>query len=693
MVTLTIDNKKITVTPQTTILEAAREAGIYIPSLCYHPDLPALASCRLCIVQIEGRRGFHPACVTRVSDAMTVQTDSPQIKELRQNIVWLLLSEYPAIQDSNTQFRKVIEYIGIKELLTGFKKPQSVSLPVIDAPLYTRDNSKCILCGRCVKICQEVRGVGAIGFVNRGVKAAVGTSNDLSLQDSACRFCGACVEVCPTGALADKETYTEEEREKKLLPCQNTCPAGIDIPRYVWLVSQGRFQDALEVIREKVPLPHVLGCVCDHPCEQACRRCNVNSPASIKNLKRFVAERDTLRWREKVSVLPDTGKSVAVVGSGPAGLTAAWFLRLKGHAVTVFEALPEKGGMLRVGIPRYRLPAAVLDKEIGYIEDIGVTVKTNTRITSLEELKSSGFDAVYVSIGATGATRLRIEGEDDPRVLDGISLLSTISLGEDPHLQGHVVVIGGGNVAIDVARSSLRLGADKVTILYRRTQKEMPANEEEIEDALHEGIAIEFLVAPVKVISGEKKLNLQCIRMELGEPDKSGRRRPVPIKGSEFELQADRVVSAIGQYAQVPEDFDITTEKWGTIVVDSNTCCSRKGIFAGGDVVSGPKNVIGAIQFGRVAAGTIDKYLGGDGNIEQNYVPDETAEPFLGREERFAYKERAAMPMLSVEKRINSFSQVELGLDEQAAIEEAGRCLQCQLRLTISPAPLPDCKK
>jgi len=690
MIRLNIDGKEVEVKKGKTVLEAALQVGIYIPNLCYHPDLPPIGACRLCIVKIEGMKGFPTACTTIAEEGMIVHTNTPEIQNLRKNIVWLILSEYPTDLDSSSQLRKVVEWVGIKKMLPEYVfHPKD--LPVIsDEPLFIRDLNRCVLCGRCVRMCQEIRGVGAIGFVNRGINTIVGTSYNLSMKDAGCKFCGACVEVCPSGALTDKEEIEEEDREKTLLPCKNACPAGIDIPRYVRLIAEERFQDALEVIREKVPFPNVLGCVCNHPCEEVCRRGELNEPITIRALKRFVAERDSDRWRSKIKVSPETGKRIGIVGSGPAGLTAAWFLRKLGHSVTVFEALPEPGGMMRIGIPKYRLPRDILDREIKDIESIGVRIKTNVKIESLDELLDQGFNAIFLALGTTKGIKMGIPGEDDPRVLDGISLLMSINLGGRVDIPGEVAVVGGGNVAIDVARSVLRVGAEKVTILYRRTQKEMPASQEEVEEALREGVKISFLVAPRKVVPEPDKLKVECIRMKLGEPDGSGRRRPIPIEGSEFIVKVDRLIVAIGQRAEVPEKFGLSVDRRGCICTDPETLsCSRKGVFAGGDVVSGPASVIEAIQAGRKAAISIDRYLGGKGQIDQEFIPEEEEVLCLGREEGFAYRRRAKIPTLPVEERVHNFAQIEYCFDEKTAVEEAKRCLRCQLRLKISRAPLP----
>jgi len=694
MIRLNINGKKIETEAGKTVLEAALQAGIYIPNLCYHPDTSPTGACRLCIVEIDGIDDFPTACMMIAKEGMVVHTNTEKIQEYRENIVWLILSEYPVELNESSQLKKVVEYIGVKKLLSHYT-PHSKNLPILsDEPFFVRDLNRCILCGRCVRMCQEVRGVGVIGFINRGINTIVSTGGDSSMKDADCRFCGACVEVCPAGALTDKEAYNDKDREEKLLPCLNTCPAGVDIPRYVRLIAEGRFQDAVEVIREKVPFPHVLGCVCNHLCEEACRRNELNDSIAIRALKRFVAERDSGRWRTKVENAPDTGKKVAIVGSGPAGLTAAWFLRKLGHLVTVFEALPEPGGMLRTGIPRYRLPEDVLNQEIKEIENIGVEIRTNARIESLDQVFNQGFDAIFLALGAPQDMKMGIPGEDDCRVLDGIFLLRSINFGNKVDIAGEVVVVGGGSAAIDVARSALRVGAEKVTILYRRTRKEMPAAPEEVEEALNEGVNINFLVAPQRVLPERDKLKLECIQMKLGEPDASGRRRPVPIESSEFIIEVDRLIMAIGQKPAVPDGFGLSMNRWGYILADEETlACSREGVFSGGDVVSGPASVIEAIQAGRKAAISIDKYLGGKGQIDQKFIPEEPENPWLGREEGFADKQSAQMPTLAADKRVSDFSQVECGFDEESAVEEAKRCLRCQLRLKISKAPLPPQKE
>ncbi len=690
MVKIKIDDLYIEVEESKTILEAAQMAGIYIPNLCYHPDLSSIGACRLCLVEIEGSDKLVTACTEKVQDGMIVHTTTQKLAEYKKNIIWLMFSEYEGEMPDSSQFRNVVEYVGLENLLSDFKLEKKPLPVMVNDPLYIRDMNKCILCSRCVRICQDIRGVGAIDFIGRGIDTVVGTAYDESLMDADCKFCRACVEVCPSGALIDKKQYNIENKEDVLVPCSSTCPANIDVPRYIKYTAEGRFQDALEIVMERVPFPHVLGCVCPHPCEEACSRGEINEAIAIRALKKFIAEKDNGRWKSKIKVLPNTNKNVAIVGSGPAGLTAAWFLRQKGHNITVFESEPKPGGMMRMGIPRYRLPIDILNKEIENIEQVGVKIEVNSRIESIQELFDKGFDAIFLAVGASKGTKGGIEGENDFRVIDGLSILKSINTGKAVNIGNEVIVVGGGNVAMDVARSVRRLGAENVTVLYRRTRNEMPADPEEVKEALEEGVEFKFLTAPESIYSKNNKLSIKCIKMELGEADNSGRRRPIPIANSEFTIEADNILMAIGQDIEIPDGFTIDTDKKNRILIDKESMvCSIRGVFAGGDAVRGPATVIEAIEDGRKAASAIDKYLGGDGLIGYELVTKEEDDPHIGRDAGFAYLPRIKVPLISEDKRIKDFSQVECMLKDKLAIEEAKRCLKCQLRIAISSVPLP----
>ncbi len=719
---LTIDGKSVEVDKGLTVLKAAQAAGVYIPTLCYHPDLEPFGGCRLCIVEIENMRGLPTACTTPAAAGMKISTNTPQLQKLRRAYLELILSEHPNAcltcerrqrcgpndiclrnvgvtercvncpANGHCELQMVTDYIGIKELSVPYKYKQ---LPVDFAqePLIRRDYNLCILCGRCVHMCADVRGIGVYSFINRGFDTVVGTAFNKPLQDSGCRFCGACVQVCPTGALTDSEAayHPECDWESVAVPCKHACPAGINVPLYVYLVGQGKYQESLAVVREKVPFPGVLGRVCIHPCEEACRRHALNDPISIKSLKRFVADRDTGLWKDRSRKLPPTGKKVAIIGSGPAGLTAGYYLAKAGHAVTVFEQFSKAGGMMRVGIPDYRLPPEVLDEEIKVIEDAGVEIKLNTKIDSVDGLFTQGFNAVFLAPGAHRGQTLGVEGENLPGVYDGASFLRDVNLGKKVDVGKKVAVIGGGNVAVDSARTALRLGAQEVHIIYRRTRGEMPASPEEIEAALEENIHIDYLRGHNRVCVKNGRLVLTCCCMELGEPDASGRRRPVPVKASEFDVEYDAVIGAIGQVPEIPAGFKVRTGRGNTIQADmTSMATSREGVWAGGDAVTGPDSVIRAIAAGRAAAVSIDKYLGGSGVIDEELTDERAIGKCTGiTAAGFPEQPRVKMPSLAPEKVSGNFTEVELGLAEAGAVAEGRRCFQCGFRSQITPAPRP----
>ncbi len=459
-------------------------------------------------------------------------------------------------------------------------------------------------------------------------------------------------------------------------PCQNACPAGIDVPRYIRLIHEGKLDEAVAVIREKVPFPAVLGYVCLHFCEQKCRRGEVDEALAIKMLKRYAADHDKGMWKKNSKILPSSGNKVAVIGSGPAGLTAAYYLAKLGHEVTVFESAPATGGMMRLGIPEFRLPRDILDREIENIKKVGVNIKVNSAVGSLDDLFKHGYAAIFTGIGAYRSRDMGIEGEDNASVINGIDFLRDVNLGVKMSLGNKVLVVGGGNAAIDSARTALRLGVKEVAIAYRRTYAAMPASPEEVKEAIEEGVKLDFLVTPAKVTRLNGRLKVEFVRMELGNIDDSGRRHPVPIKGSEFTGEYDTIIKNIGDRPEVPVDYDLSLGKGGEIKVEPETLAtSKKGVYAGGDVVSGPASVIEAIAAGRQAAISIDRYLGGKGDIEEKLAPPEVITPFTLEE---GERRRPPMCMLSPDKR-KGFALVELGYDQENATAEAKRCLRCDL--------------
>ncbi len=474
-------------------------------------------------------------------------------------------------------------------------------------------------------------------------------------------------------------------------PCQTACPAGIDVPSYVTLIGMGRDAEAIDVIRRDNPFPWVCGLVCTRPCEFMCVRARIDTPISIKFLKAFAAEKamsdGQYRNPEKE---PDKDKKVAVIGAGPAGMSAAYYLALKGYTVKIFEALPVAGGMMMVGIPRYRLPREVIDREAAMLEDLGVEFVFNTRFgkdITIEQLKEEGFEAFLFAIGAHKPYKLNIPGENDyPQVIDSIDILRNVALGERHSPGKKVVVIGGGNVAIDAARTCTRLGCEEVTIAYRRTHSEMPADEEEVEQAEEEGIKMSFLTVPVEIVGQDGKVTgLHCLRAEMITKAGSDRKFPVPVENSDFTIDADAVISAIGQQVD-SEGFDTLTGLTWTRrnTIDVNRACmetSIQGVFAAGDAVLGPATIVEAIGGGKKAAQAIDRYLSG--------IPQPKLPPVPVRRGRLDFMEvpastkmslkRPEMPLLNFNRRRVTFQQVELGYSENAVREEARRCLRCDV--------------
>ncbi|MFH1087287.1 MAG: FAD-dependent oxidoreductase [Chloroflexota bacterium] len=486
------------------------------------------------------------------------------------------------------------------------------------------------------------------------------------------------------GAHDYRANRTETSVDHSLMPpCQAACPLQANVREYVDLVAQGRIMEALQVIRNGNPFPSVCAYVCTHPCEDSCRRSQVDKSVAIRALKRFAVEfgGDRMIQAEAVTAYQER---VAIIGSGPAGLACAHYLRKLGYPATIFEAHSELGGMLRVGIPQYRLPRQVLEVEVQRLNQMGVEIRTDTRVVSLDLLFELGYKAVFITIGAHQSLRIGIEGEESPGVIDGATFLREVNLGLKPSLGEKIAVVGGGNVAVDVARTVARLGARKVVILYRRTRAEMPANPEEVEQTLEEGIEITYLVAPTRIRKEDGHLVVTCTKMELGQADAGGRRRPVPIPGSEFNEEFDTLITAIGQAPHTPGDFRLRLGKGSTIQVDPATLTTnRAGVFAGGDAVTGPATVTEALAAGRLAARRIDDYL------QHRYpLPDKQAKRLTGdllpeTVETIRKTSRLEPDVLAPEARAKDFQAVELVYDWQAAVNEARRCLRCGIGAEI----------
>ncbi|MBC2478499.1 FAD-dependent oxidoreductase, partial [Clostridium beijerinckii] len=384
--------------------------------LCHHPDLPELGACRLCVVENNGE--IVTSCTLKAEDGMVIKTQGEKINKKRQLAMELILAAHPEECSTCPKYGKcelqvLIQYLGVgPERLRMRVKPFPKNT---SNPLFDHDMTRCVLCGRCARVCQKVRKVNAIDYQKKNGEVYIGSPHEKLLIDADCKFCGACVEICPTGALMDKKELIDlnKNKETALVPCRNTCPAGTDIPTYIRLVNEGKYSEATAVIREKLPIPKILGHICSHPCEAECRRGNVNEPISIRELKLFAVENDEKEiWKKNRKQLPPTGKKVGIIGAGPAGLSAAYYLKKQGHDVTVYEALPYVGGMTRVGIPEYRLPRDVIEEEANLIKEIGVEIVTNKRIENFESLLNEGYDVVLAAIGAHKGIRLPIEGND-----------------------------------------------------------------------------------------------------------------------------------------------------------------------------------------------------------------------------------------------------------------------------------------
>ncbi|MEO0093630.1 MAG: NAD(P)-binding protein [candidate division WOR-3 bacterium] len=462
----------------------------------------------------------------------------------------------------------------------------------------------------------------------------------------------------------------------KTPPCQDACPAKEKIQGYLELVKQKRYLEGYELIIQDNPFPSITGRVCFHPCEAACNRSEYDEPLGIHNVERFLGDYGLKKTkREKSNNL--NGKQIAIIGSGPAGLSGAYYLAKMGYQVTILEHFGLPGGMLRVGIPSYRLPKDILDKEIKKVEALGVKIKTNTTLgkdITLEELRRN-FDAVFIATGAHKSRNLGVPNEEVKGVYSGLEFLAQINMGKRPRIGKEVLVIGGGNTAIDAARCALRLGAQP-KILYRRTRAEMPAVADEVLEAEKEGVLIEFLVAPVKVIKSKGRVTkLECQRMKLGAPDASGRRRPVPIKGSNFRLSCDSIISAIGEEVDLSylteeiksTGWSIDADEWGRTSVPN--------VFAGGDCVTGPKMVVDAIGAGKRVALAIDSYF-----ANKEIKPEPKPEIVQFANLNLAYFEpapRNPLPSLSIKERKRNFKEVHLGYNESLAFQEAERCFSC----------------
>ena len=709
MAVITIDGIRLEVPDGKNVLECALEAGIYIPHLCHHPDLPENGSCRMCVVEVEGSDQVERSCMLEAKDGLVITTNSERVNKLRTLALELLLGCHPedcstCPKYGNCELQTLIQYIGannarVKNRSRGFKMNE-------ENPLLIHDMNRCVLCGRCVRACNKVRGVGVIDYRKKDMETYIGTLHDKLLIDADCRFCTACAEVCPTGTIRDKKVYSSADgtREDFLIPCKNACPAHTDVPRYIRYVKEGKFDEAAAVIREKVPFPKALGYICNHVCELECKRTEVSDAMSIRNIKRFAAEQDTGSvWKGKGKQLPDTGKKVCVVGAGPAGMTAAYYLRKQGHDVTIKEALPTVGGMMGYGIPSYRLPRTIIEEEAAVIREAGVVIECNTKVENPAELLKE-YDAVLMTVGAHQGVRLPMEGAELAGTALNIDFLrsaSLMQLSEDVKASAtediisadyaketvegkKVIVLGGGNVAFDCARTAKRLGATEIHVACLEAREAMTADEEEIEQAMEEGIFVHPAQTFERITGTDAVTGVDFMDVEFFTFDENRRAIIEKKEGSEHHIDADVVIFAVGQRPALSTDAGLELGRGNSIVVaDKSLATSAAGIFAAGDVVYGTKSVVQAIASGRDAAKEIDKYLGGDGDISEVLAPVETPDPWIGKKEGFGYEKRMVTEVISAEERQDNFQLVDQGICAESICAEAGRCLQCDLRVQL----------
>ena len=567
---------------------------------------------------------------------------------------------------------------------------------------FLRDES----CGTCIS-CRE--GTQRLWEILERITSGQGKEEDLPVLEELAKAVKD-ASMCGLGQTAANPVlstlgYFKNEYEQHILhkkcdalvckeivssPCQYVCPIGQEASTYIAHVAEGRYEEAFKIIRNENPLPSVCARVCHHPCEKACRAGDMGEPISIRSLKRFVTD-----WADKNGIrftppkVEQNRERVAIIGAGPAGLTAGYYLALKGFKPTIFEALPVAGGMLAVGIPDHRLPKGVIQKEIEVIQQAGVEIKTGTVLgkdITLEGLFQEGYKAVFCATGAGKSLKMDIPGEESEGVLHSLEYLREINLGHHVPVGKNVCVVGGGNSAIDAARAALRdKDCSHVSILYRRTKAEMPALAEEVEASIDEGIDIQFLVAPVRVLcQGGKVHSIECIRMKLGDLDASGRRRPMPIAGSEFVLPVDTLILAISERpdtSYIGEGMEIRRQGENIVIDEETSMTTRPGVFAGGDAVTGPNTVVQAMAAGKLAAAMIEKYLSGqalkpDARLTR---PSVYVKPWMLSEEEVLTAKRPANLHLQLKDRAKNFKEVDLGLAEAQAVKEARRCLRCDL--------------
>ncbi len=689
---LFIDGKEIEAREGASVLDAALEAGIFIPHLCSHPDLEVKGGCRLCSVETDRTTGVVPACKTPAEDGMKVTTNGPEADKVRRMAMELILATHPADctgcpKYGKCELQSMYQYMGVSP--ERWRKKSRAVANDDSNPLISHLFTRCIRCGRCIRACQDLRGVKVLDYIKTDVGMRAGIPDGKSLADAGCRFCGACIEVCPTGSIVDVVDIMKPERsyEDNIVPCRATCPAHIDIPVYIRYIKEGDYDKATAVVREKVPFPETLGTICTHACEDECKRGAINEAVSICRLKRAAATNESGEWKKHVRKDPATGKKVAVIGAGPSGLTAAYYLAKKGHEVTVFEKNEKAGGQCRYGIPAYRLPDELLDREIATMLEAGFTIETGSPCYEPAKLLADGFDAVHVSIGTDLGTKLPIDGNDLEGVYVNADFLKAAREGNPLPVGERVMVLGGGNVAYDCARTAIRLGAKEVHMACLENLSQMTSSAEERKEGEDEGVILHAAHSFLRITGETKAEGVEIQKVNKFYFDENRRAVLELEEGSNRIIAVDNVIFAVGQKPQGTEKMGIELTH-GPYIAAKNSATSMEGVFASGDVVTGTKSVIQAIAGGREAASEIDKYLGGDGDISEVLTKRDAPNQFIGHIDGFAALERKIPDIMAADQRKDSFVAMEPAFTCDAARCEAERCLQCDLRTTLSKVKL-----
>ena len=678
--TFRIDGKELTAFPSQSILEAALEAGIFIPHLCHHKDLPDIGGCGLCVVETNGET--VRACLTEAQPGMEVVSKSESLDHIRTVAIQLMLAGH--IDDCNScpkylkcEFQMLIQNQGATVGdLRGTARGLSADT---GNPLIIRDMERCIACGRCVRVCNSVRKVGALTYADdsKGRKQVV--TKGENLRESDCRFCGACVEVCPTGALRDKEGVFAEAfcKGDMLVPCSYECPAHLDIPEYIRFIRRGDDLHALEKILERAPFPRSLGNICMKFCENKCRRQYIDESVSICSLKRYAALSGIEQLKDELKPAELNGKKIAIIGAGPSGLTSAWLLRMKGYEITLFEKMPEPGGMMRYGLPEYRLSTEDLKADVDTILSLGgINLICGKEIADRAGLDM--FDAVIWCGGAQAGATLPIEGADAAGVLTGLDFLKSIRLGNKPEIGSKVVVLGGGDVAYDCARSAIRLGAD-ASVCCIEPEDRMTCTEHESVDGAEEGVHVLAGRTFERIVTENGRVTgLECKTVSSFEFDKTGILTVEKDESSAHVVECDTVIFAIGQKVVIPAGMGLKTDSRG------RASSARQGnIICAGDAVTGTSSVVQAVAWGQKAASEIDSLLGGDGKVIPKIAPKQEKDTAIADNCFFNELRKQGCFIEAQERKLN-FKPYVSPLECDEAVLQSSRCLQCDLRKEIS---------